>query len=514
MAILENRRQRGERRMGQEYPQPSTAQTGPIPVGDLLAYHAGQDRTRPAVTFNDVTTTYAELDARANRKARQLAALGVGEGDIVTLAVPNGLEFYETVFAVWKLGATPNNVSSKLPQAELRAIVELAQPRLIVGDAAVRIEGWPFLPTGAAPDESLSADPLPAKTSARLKVQTSGGSTGRPKLIVDKQPGLYDPLNDPRGQMFGGVTLNPGPMYHNTPFVMSFYCLFAGGHVVEMGRFDALRVLELIERYKVGRVSFVPTMMQRIWRLPAEQREAFDLSSLQVVWHMASVCPQWLKQAWIDWLGPDRIFEMYGGTETTGVTIITGREWLTHKGSVGRVQPGSQMRIFDENGDECPVGEVGEIYFLPDKGPNSTYDYIGAKAKSVGGWQSYGDLGHVDAEGYLYIADRRTDMIVSGGANIFPAEVEAALDQHPDVQSSIVIGLPDADLGQRAHAIVQVTEEAAGRVDDEALRGFLAERLVRYKIPRSFEFTAENLRDDAGKARRSKLRDERVAAAS
>jgi bile acid-coenzyme A ligase len=314
--------------------------------------------------------------------------------------------------------------------------------------------------------------------------------------------------------MRGETMLNPGPMYHNAPFVVSSQCLFSGGHVVEMGRFDPLRALELIERYRVNWVNFVPTMMHRIWRLPAEQRNSFDLSSLRIVFHMASVCPQWLKQAWIDWLGPDRIFEMYGGTELIGVTIITGREWLSHKGSVGKIQPGSQMRVLDEQGNVCAPGEIGEIYFLPDQGRNSTYEYIGAQAKAVGDWETLGDLGYVDEEGYLYIVDRRTDMIVSGGANIFPAEVEAALDQHPDVQSSIVIGLPDADLVQRAHAIVQMAEDARGRTDADALRAFLSDRLVRYKIPRTFEFTSENLRDDAGKARRSRLREERIASAS
>ena len=485
----------------------------PMPIGDLLAYHADKDPTRPAVTCNDVTLTYAELDARANRKARQLAQLGVAEGDVVTLAAPNGLEFYETVFAIWKLGATPNNVSSKLPAAELRAIVELAKPRLIIGEETARVEGWDFLAVGATPGEDISAAPLPTKISPRWKIQTSGGSTGRPKLIVDRQPGLFDPDKPPMGQMLGDTMLNPGPMYHNAPFVVSCQCLFSGGHLVEMGRFDPLRALELIERYRVNWVNLVPTMMHRIWRLPAEQREAFDLSSLRTVFHMASVCPPWLKEAWIDWLGPDRIFELYGGTELLGVTIITGREWLAHKGSVGKIQPGSQMRLLNEKGQECAQGEIGEIYFLPEKGRNSTYEYIGegAKAKAVGEWETYGDLGHVDEDGYLYIADRRTDMIVSGGANIFPAEVEAALDQHADVQSSIVIGLPDPDLVQRAHAIVQLAAGARGRTDADALRAFLADVLVRYKIPRTFEFTDENLRDDAGKARRSQLRDERLA---
>jgi bile acid-coenzyme A ligase len=488
----------------------------PMPIGEILAYHARRTPTRPAVTYNDVTVTFAELDASSNQKARQLAGLGVNEGDVVTLAVPNGLEFFETVFAVWKLGATPNNVSSKLPAAELRAIVELAKPRLIIGEENARVKGWDFLAVGDRPSKDLSSAPLPSRISPRWKIQTSGGSTGLPKLIVDRNPGVFNPGAVPMGQASGDTMLNPGPMYHNAPFAISCQTLFAGGHVVEMGKFDPLRALELIDRYKVNWVNFVPTMMSRIWRLPAEQRDSFDMSSLKVVFHMASVCPQWLKEAWIDWLGPDRIFELYGGTEVIGVTIITGREWLGHKGSVGKIQAGSQMKLFNEEGNECAPGEIGEIYFLPDKGRNSTYEYIGsgAKAKSRGDWESYGDLGYVDKDSYLYIADRRTDMIVSGGANIFPAEVEAALDQHPDVQSSIVIGLPDPDLVARAHAIVQVAEDARGRTDADALRAFLAEKLVRYKIPRTFEFTSENLRDDAGKARRSQLREERITNAS
>lgn len=499
--------------MADERAKATDATPPQIPMGDLLAHHARRDPARPAVTCDGVTVSYAELDARSNRKARQLSALGIGEGDVVTLALPNGFEFYVTVFAIWKLGASPNVVSAKLPAAELRAIVDLATPRLIIGASNARIEGWPYLAAGTEPGD-LPADPLPTRISPRWKIMTSGGSTGRPKLIVDGRPGVYDPKAAALGREPGDTVLNPGPLYHNAPFVFSFPTLFTGGHVVDMGTFDPLRALELIERYKVNWVNFVPTMMSRISKLPPEQREGFDVSSLRAVWHMASICPPWLKQAWINWLGPDRLFEMYGGTEVLGTTLITGREWLSHKGSVGRVMPGFQMRILDEQGQELPAGEIGGIYFLPDTGPGSTYQYIGAKASAAGDWQTYGDLGYVDAEGYLYIADRRTDMIVSGGANIFPAEVEAALDQHPEVRSSIVIGLPDADLGARAHAIVQVLDEARGRTDADALRAFLAERLVRYKIPRTFEFTSEYLRDDAGKARRSQLREERMAAAS
>ncbi len=224
---------------------------------------------------------------------------------------------------------------------------------------------------------------------------------------------------------------------------------------------------------------------------------------------MASACPVWLKEAWIDWIGPERIFELYGGTEGQGMTIISGSDWLSHKGSVGKAQGGARLRVLDEAGADCAPGEIGEIYLLPEGGPNSTYHYIGASAKMLGDWESLGDMGYLDNEGFLYIVDRRTDLIVAGGANIYPAEVEAALDEHPDIRSSIVIGLPDADLGQKVHAIVQLSPEAEGRIDAAALAAFLGARLARYKVPRSFEFTREFLRDDAGKARRSKLRDER-----
>jgi bile acid-coenzyme A ligase len=481
-----------------------------MPLGDVLAHHAKKDPVRPAVSCDGVTVSYADLDVRANRKARQLASLGVGQGDVVTLAVPNGIEFFETVFAIWKLGATPNNVSSKLPAVELRAILELAQPRLVIGDENLRLEGWQFLAVGDVPGDRYAGDPYPSKVSPHWKIQTSGGSTGRPKLILDKLPGVHDVTKPTAFQAFGNTMLNPGPMYHNAPFVGVSTTLFSGGHVIEMGKFDPLRALELIQRYRVNWVNFVPTMMNRIWRLPTEQRESFDMSSLNAVWHMASVCPQWLKQGWIDWLGPQRIFELYGGTEFIGRTVITGTEWLTHKGSVGKVQAGSKMRLLNDQGVECTPREVGEIYFLPDKGRNSTYEYIGAKAKAVGDWETFGDLGYLDEDGYLYIVDRRTDMIVSGGANLFPAEIEAAIDQHPDVASSIVIGLPDEDLGQRAHAIIEIPRSAQASVDADGLRAFLSSRLVRYKIPRTFEFTSENLRDDAGKVRRAKLRDERI----
>jgi bile acid-coenzyme A ligase len=282
--------------------------------------------------------------------------------------------------------------------------------------------------------------------------------------------------------------------------------LLTGNHIIVLPRFDALRTLECIEQHRIDFVVLVPTMMHRIWRLGAAVRNRFDVSSLRIMLHMAAPCPRWLKEAWIEWLGPERVHELYAGTEQQAVTWITGSEWLTHRGSVGKPLAGGRMKIVDAHGHELPPGVLGEIYMRPEAGPGTTYHYIGAEPKNLDGWESLGDMGWMDAEGYLYLADRQTDMILRGGANIYPAEVEAAIDAHPKVRSSAVIGLPDEDLGQRVHAIV----DAPDGVTEEELRVHLADRLVRDKIPQSFEYVSEPLRDDDGKVRRSALREQRM----
>jgi bile acid-coenzyme A ligase len=345
---------------------------------------------------------------------------------------------------------------------------------------------------------------LPDVTPPHERALASGGSTGQPKLILPRNPGAYDPeapspIFKPRA-----AVLVPGPLYHAVPFSAAWQGLFAGAKVVLMRRFDASECLALIEKHRIDRVHFVPTMMQRIWKLPVEERTRHDLSSLNVVFHLAAPCPDWLKREWITWLGPERIWELYAGTEAQSVTVIKGNEWLEHPGSVGRPVVG-EMRILDEHGEECPPGVQGEVFMRPPEGV-TTYRYIGAEAKARDGWESLGDMGWMDADGYLYLGDRAADMTLAGGANIYPAEIEAALDAHPAVGSSCVIGLPDEDLGNRIHAIVQVTSP----VTDDELRVHLADRLVRYKIPRSFEYVGEPLRDDAGKVRRSALRAARL----
>jgi bile acid-coenzyme A ligase len=459
---------------------------------------------RPAITFEGRTVSFGELDLRSNRLARAYERLGVVQDSFVTIALPNGIEFYEACIATWKLGATPQPISAKLPRVERNAIVELAKPALVVGAAAEDVEGPQFIPAGFEPDASISDAPLPDRTSTHWKAPTSGGSTGRPKIIVAKQPGIADP----EAAQMRQTQLVPGPLYHNAPFVFSMIGLFAGSHLIVMSRFDAEESLRLIEQHRVELVIMVPTMMHRIFRLGENQRKSYDLSSLTRILHMGAPCPIWLKQAFIEWLGPERVHELYAGTEAQGITTITGTEWLEHRGSVGRPRAGSEIKILDPQGRELPAGEVGEVYLRPKEGQGSTYRYIGAKAKSRDGFESLGDMGYLDHDGYLYLADRQSDMILTGGANVYPAEVEAAIDTHPAVRSSAVIGLPDEDLGQAVHAIVDI---ATGELDADQLRAHLADYLARYKIPRSFEFVRTPLRDDAGKVRRSALREERIA---
>jgi bile acid-coenzyme A ligase len=473
--------------------------------GRAMTWLAERDPGGIALVHEGASATRASLERRSNALARSYRALGVGADDLVTLALPNGIEFFEACLAVWKLGATPQPISTRLPELERRAIVELADPKLVVGVPPGSYGERPCVAPGFAPEPALSDAPLEDVVPRCVRAMTSGGSTGRPKLILDTTPAECDPEAAENAMQPGGTTLVPGPLYHAGPFITSWQQLLMGGRVILMSRFDAREACELVERHRVDWVLFVPTMMQRIWRLP--DRERFDLSSLRRVMCTGAPSPEWLKRAWIGWLGPEKIYEAYGGTERSGGTMISGTEWLARPGSVGRPTGGRKIRVLRADGAECATGEVGEIFMLPPGGQGSTYRYVGAEAKATaGGWETLGDLGTLDADGYLYVVDRRTDLIVTGGANVYPAEVEAALDAHPAVRSSCVVGLPDDDLGQRVHAIV----DAPAPPGEAELREHLAKHLVRYKIPRSFEFVNEVLRDDAGKVRRSALREARL----
>jgi bile acid-coenzyme A ligase len=481
---------------------------GPRSIGRVIGYFARTAPDRLAVVEDGSADrmTWAELERAGNRLARGYARLGVGQDAVVAVALPNSAEFYRACVAAWKLGATPLPLSTRQVLVERERVLGLARPALLVG-ADDPTGNIPSVPPGYAPDEDDGE--LPDRSPAHWKVLASGGSTGNPKLIVSRESSLFDPEVAPVDYIpRNGVHLVAGPLYHNAAFIYSMRGLFCGNELVVMPRFDAQRALELIAEYRVTWTQLVPTMMGRIWRLPEEIRDTADLSSLRTLLHVGGPCAPWLKRAFIDWLGPERIAEVYAGTEGQGATFISGTEWLAHPGSVGRPIRGSRFEVQDEDGKVVPPGVVGEVFLMPADGPGSTYHYIGAQPRSRDGWESIGDMGYYDEDGYLYLVDRSTDCIVTGGANVYPAEVEAALHAHPGVRTSAVIGLPDDDLGQRVVAIVQ----ADPGVTAAELDAHLTDLLTPYKRPREYEFTTQALRDEAGKVRRSALRAARLPA--
>jgi bile acid-coenzyme A ligase len=484
-------------------------------VAELISFAAQLRRLTadrpdaPAVTCGESTLDRLALDQQSDALAVEFRRLGVGTGDMVTMALPNSLQWFIAAVALWKLGAIPQPVSARLPRRELEAVVELADPVVVLGVDPDVLPGRVCLPIGFEPPVPSETITLDDAVSPAWKAPTSGGSTGRPKLIVSGDPGLIDPSAD-AALLFSrdGCLVMPGPLFHNGPIVWACFALLHGSHVVVLPRFDAEATLAAMAEHRADVVYLVPTMMRRIWNLPSEVRERYDLSALRVVWHLAEPCPPWLKEAWIEWLGPERIFELYAGTEAQLRTVITGTEWLEHRGSVGR-PVGGDVQICDPAGVILGPREEGEVWLRSSRS-TPAYRYVGAEARvRSGGWESLGDMGWLDEDGYLYLGDRSQDMILVGGSNVYPAEVESALTEHPAVRSCAVIGLPDAERGSRVHAIV---EADPATVKPEDLIAFTAERLVVYKIPRTIEFVDTPLRDDAGKVRRSALRSARMTA--
>ncbi|MFC5065143.1 AMP-binding protein [Actinomycetospora atypica] len=461
------------------------------PLSTRLRELAAADPDHPAVSDGDSTLTRAELDRHTNGLARAFAGRGVSRGDLVAIALPNTVDHVAASVAAWKLGAVPQPLSTRLPPAEREAILLVGKPALVL-------------------DEPLPSDddrsPLPEVVGPSWKAPTSGGSTGRPKVIVSGQAACTehvlaraDGLRIDRAD--DGVFLATAPLHHNAPYMFSLMALLQGHHVVLMQRFDAARTLALVAEQRVTWLYLVPTMMGRILRLPDEAfpDEAWpDLTSLRTALHVGAPCPPEVKRGFLARLPrPEVLVELYSGTESQASAMIDGRDWLAHPGSVGPVTRG-HMSIRDDDGREVPTGTVGEIWMRPDGGP--TYHYLGAEPREADGWESLGDMGSFDDDGYLYLADRRADMVVVGGANVYPAEVKAALLTHPGVHDAVVVGRPDDDLGRVVHAVVQ---------GDPAIEGdlleHLAQRLSRHKIPRSVAFVDHPLRDDAGKVRRGDL---------
>ncbi len=461
-----------------------------------------------AVRYGDDVLSWRELNQRSDARAQQLLKAGVVRDDLVAIALPNGAAHHEWTFGAWKAGATPCILPYRLPTKEFNELLSLSAPRIVIGSSELVPTGVTSI-AGNTPLPSEGWEPVACAPTSNWKAVASGGSTGRPKLIVDHGPPCMSARINQMVNLIGmpsrGVILNAGPLYHNAPFLFCSLALVSGSRVVGMERFDAEKWLQIVESEQIEWCFLVPTMMHRIWTLPPEVRGGYDLSSLKRIVHMAAACPIWLKQAWIDWLGPERILEGYAGTEGPG-TMISGAEWLKKPGSVGRVSPDT-ITVRDTDGHQCPSGEVGEIFFPATS--TDRFHYIGAAPRLDDmGRMSLGDMGYIDTDGYLFLADRRTDLIIRGGANIYPAEVEAALDEHPAVATAVAIGLPSDEFGQRVHAILEARPTAELAIED--VHAFVAERLAPYKRPESYEIIETQLRDDAGKVRRSALRAERL----
>ncbi|ARR56712.1 AMP-dependent synthetase [Rhizorhabdus wittichii DC-6] len=481
------------------------------PLGMLLSAQAAATPDRPAFTLDEISLSFAAFERRANRRARHLIDRGIAAGDRVMLAMANRPDYLECAFALWKIGATPCPVSERLAPAEFAEIVALADPRAVIGSPGLPVDAHRLYAIDDPLPGGIDDAPLPPAVATPGKIANSGGSTGRPKLIVDPLPSVWG--SDKEGCRRGPrlTLLNPGPLYHSAPFNTTTMALAQGSHIVCLDRFDPHRWLDAVERHGVDYAYMVPTMMARIARLPAAETGGRDLSTIRTLLHMAAPCPPEIKRWWIDRIGAERVWEVYGGTERIGVTMIGGAEWLDHPGTVGKASPGQQILITDEDGAPLPTGTIGEIHFRKTGGTASGYAYIGAAGRAKGDIDSFGHMGWLDEAGYLHIADRRTDMVLVGGINIYPAEIEAAIEALPGVRGCAVIGLPDADMGNRLHAIVEVAAPGDVPEDADAFLAALADRLPGLKRPRSAEFTCRPIRDEAGKVRRSALREERLS---
>lgn len=487
--------------------QQATPRPGRTPLGARLAELASADPDRPAVTCGDLTLSRGELEARTNRLARAYRQMGVSTGSFVTIALPTGLGFLEAVLATWKLGATPQPVSNRLPGRELASIVSLANPALVVG---MEIADRAWVPANFEPDGTLSGERLEDAIAPSLKAPTSGGSTGQPKLIVSTEEATVESLT-PLGLLMriqpDGTVLSTGPLSHNGPLLTATAALFLGCHVVVMERFDAHQALDLVRRHDVDWMYSVPTMLSRIAALPPEERDAADIGSLRTVITMAASCSESLRTFCLDFFGPDVMLELYAATEAQVVVTIDGHGWRERPGSVGRVVIG-EIQVRDDSGSPAPTDEVGELWMRRGPDAPSPYRYLGSiPHRDAEGWETVGDLGWLDEEGWLYLADRKKDMIVVGGSNVYPAEVENALEEHPMVRAACVVGLPDAEYGSVVHAVLNLDAP----VGDDELREHMRDRLVAYKLPRTYERVEESLRDEAGKLRRSRIAEQTLA---
>ncbi|MFC4060167.1 acyl-CoA synthetase [Planomonospora corallina] len=480
--------------------------------------------------------TYRELDEESNRLAHLFRAAGLRPGDHIAFMLENHPLFLAVAWAAHRSGLYYTAISSRLTADELAYIVDNCGARVFISSAALAdvatsiTEATPRVETrlmldGTAPgfvsyEEAVAAHPATPVEDERQGADMlySSGTTGRPKGVKPALPAT--PLDEP-GPLLQliqflfapapeSVYLSPAPLYHAAPlrYCMSFQRL--GATIVVMERFDPEQALALIERYRVTHSQWVPTMFIKMLKLPEETRAKYDLSSLACAIHAAAPCPIPVKEQMIDWWGPI-VHEYYAGTEGNGFLYAGPQDWLAHKGTVGRPLLGV-VHICDEDGEELPPGEHGTVYF--DKGPTFVYhgdeDKTRASRDPQGrGWTTLGDIGYVDEEGFLYLTDRRSYMIISGGVNIYPQEAENVLAIHPKVADVAVFGVPDEEMGEQVKAVVEpVSMELAGPGLEAELIAYCRSKLAAYKCPKSIDFRQELPRHPTGKLYKRLLRDE------
>ena len=496
------------------------------------------DRTAVVMTGGGERLTYGELDTAANRIARLLRLLGLEPGDHLALCLENSPRFFELVWGAHYAGLLYTAVSTRLTGEELAYILEDSGARVVVmspryaelaaevhGQVAGvehwfslggEIEGWEALEDRIA---DLDPTPLEDRIAGRDMLYSSG-TTGRPKGI--RPPELATPLGDAPvivtpvlrdmlGVTAADVYLSPAPLYHAAPLRFCLAMHQLGATVCVMERFDAEQALDVIADHGVTCTQMVPTMFVRLLRLPEETRAAADLSSLRFALHAGAPCPVEIKRQMIDWWGPV-IHEYYASTEGCGLTWITSDDWLTHPGSVGRALIGV-AHIVGEDGAELGPGETGAVAFSG--GPAFEYHNDPEKtaaATDARGWQSFGDIGHLDQDGFLYLTDRASHMIITGGVNVYPQETEDVLQSHPDVMDAAVFGVPSTEWGEEVVAVVQPVAMPAGPEGEaaliEALAAHCREHLADLKCPRRIDLRTELPRHDTGKLYKRLLRDE------
>jgi long-chain acyl-CoA synthetase len=492
--------------------------------------HAASAPNRPAVVMagSGKTVTYRELDDNSARLASALRALGLRPGDAIAIISDNSAEAFEVYWAALRSGLYITAVNWHLAPEEAAYILRDSGAQVVIASAGVRavaeaivslvpeVAHWYAFGGDVAGYRSYSE--LLATAGPRLTDQPRGsemlyssGTTGRPKGIKPRLvPGQVDEPGDPLVSLLASafkitehdIYLSPAPIYHTAPLKWCASVQALGATVVMMERFNAEEALAAIERFRVTVTQMVPTMFVRMLQLPDETRTAYDVSSLRMAVHAAAPCPPDVKDAMIAWWGPI-LTEYYGATEQHGTTVITTRDWHAKRGSVGTAAMGV-LHICDDDGDELPAGDIGIIYFERDVAPfeyhNDAEKTAASRHPAHDNWSTVGDVGHLDGDGYLFLTDRKGFMIISGGVNIYPQEVENVLALHPKIFDVAVIGVPDAEMGEQVKAVVQVRDDVTPSDGLEAdIIAYVRDRIAHYKAPKSVDFVDELPRSATGK---------------